>query len=124
MGSSDGRTLRLVMEGNEATLWYLPLGERKSYSGTVKAGSEPRPISDTTDAITALSMTIEVAFVSDEDDSAGHKTDSTAKKQPATAALNPVSWGRTPVLAIVCGDNMRILFVCFENKYIMVVRRM
>lgn len=41
-------------------------------------------------------MTIEVAFASDdadEDDSAddGHKTDSTAKKQPATAALNPVS---------------------------------
>lgn len=97
MGYGDGRTLLLVREGNEATLWYLPVGERKSYSGTVKAGSEPRPISDTTDAITALSMTIEVAFVCDEDDSDGdgHKTDSTAKKQPATAALNPVSWEKS-----------------------------
>lgn len=69
----------------------LPLGERKSQFGTVKVGSEPRPISDTTEAITELRMTIEVVFVNDEDDSAGagHNTDSTAKKQPATAALNP-----------------------------------
>lgn len=44
-----------------------------------------------TEAITALRMTIEVVFVKDNDDSAGegHRTDSTAKKQPATAALNP-----------------------------------
>lgn len=36
-------------------------------------------------------MTIEVVFASDKEDSAddGHNTDSTAKKQPATAALNP-----------------------------------
>ena len=70
----------------------LPPGERKSYSGTLKAGSEPRPTSDTTDAITALSITIEVVFWSDRDESAveGHKTDSTAKKQPAKVALNPV----------------------------------
>lgn len=71
----------------------IPLGERKSYSGTAKAGSEPKPISDKTEAITALRMTMEVVFVKDRDDSAGdgHKTDSTAKKQPATAALNPLA---------------------------------
>lgn len=36
-------------------------------------------------------MTIEVVFVSDKDVWAGdgHNTDSIAKKQPATAALNP-----------------------------------
>lgn len=45
-----------------------------------------------TEAITALRMTIEVVFVKDNDDSAGegHRTDSTAKKQPPTAALNPI----------------------------------
>ncbi|KAL6963554.1 hypothetical protein U1Q18_034565 [Sarracenia purpurea var. burkii] len=90
---------------NETPFWHLPLGERKSYSGTVKAGSEPRPISDTTDAITELSMTIEVAFVSDDDDAAldGHKTDSTAKKQPATAALNPAPWKTPSELEKICG---------------------
>lgn len=69
----------------------LPPAERKSYSGTLKAGSEPRPISEITAAMTALSITIEVVFVSDEDTFVwdGHKTDSTAKKQPATAALKP-----------------------------------
>lgn len=58
-------------------------------------GSEPRPISDTTEAITALRMTIDVVFVSDKGESTGdgHKTDSMAKKQPATAALNPVRHG-------------------------------
>lgn len=57
----------------------------------MKAGSEPRPATETTDATTALSITIEVVFVREEEESAddGHKTDSTAKKQPATAALNP-----------------------------------
>jgi len=41
--------------------------------------------------MTALRITIEVVFVSEMDKSAGegHKTDSTAKKQPATAALKP-----------------------------------
>lgn len=41
--------------------------------------------------MTALSMTMEVLLVSGKDASAGdgHKTDSTAKKQPATAALKP-----------------------------------
>lgn len=41
--------------------------------------------------MTALSITMEVLFVSGKDASAddGHKTDSTAKKQPATAALKP-----------------------------------
>lgn len=76
---------------------YLPPGERKSYSGTLKAGSDPRPTSDTTEAVTALRMTIEVVFVNDGDESVvgdGHKTDSTAKKQPATAALNPVKAGK------------------------------
>lgn len=71
----------------------LPVGERKSYSGILNAGSEPRPTSETTEATTALSITIEVVFVSDKDEGSvgdGHKTDSTAKKQPATAALNPV----------------------------------
>lgn len=69
----------------------LPPGERKSYSGTLKAGSEPRPISETTEATTALRITMEVVFVRGRDASAGdgHKTDSTAKKQPATAALKP-----------------------------------
>lgn len=69
----------------------LPLRERKSYSGTLKAGSEPRPTSETTEAMTALSITIEVVFVRGKDALAddGHKTDSTAKKQPATAALKP-----------------------------------
>jgi len=57
----------------------------------LNAGSAPRPTSDTTEAITALIMTIEVVDVSDTAESAdGHKTDSTAKKQPATVALNPV----------------------------------
>uniref|UniRef100_A0A7C9F855 Uncharacterized protein n=1 Tax=Opuntia streptacantha TaxID=393608 RepID=A0A7C9F855_OPUST len=66
------------------------LAERKSYTGTLNAGSAPRPTSDTTEAITALIMTIEVVDVSDTAESAdGHKTDSTAKKQPATVALNP-----------------------------------
>lgn len=70
----------------------LPPGDRKSYTGTLKAGSEPRPTSDTIDAMTALRMTAEVVLVSDSDDSSadGHKTDSTAKKQPATAALKPI----------------------------------
>lgn len=69
----------------------LPPGERKSYSGILKAGSDPRPTSEITEAMTALSITIDVVFVSDKDTSAvdGHKTDSTAKKQPATAALKP-----------------------------------
>jgi hypothetical protein len=41
--------------------------------------------------MTALRMTVEVVLVSDKDEfeSDGHKTDSTAKKQPATAALKP-----------------------------------
>lgn len=41
--------------------------------------------------MTALSITIDVVFASDKDESTvdGHKTDSTAKKQPATAALKP-----------------------------------
>ena len=56
----------------------------------MKAGSEPRPTSDITEAVTALSMTMEVVFVSEEEATGdGHNTDSTAKKQPATAALNP-----------------------------------
>lgn len=57
----------------------------------MNAGSDPRPISDTTEAITALRITVDVVLVSDNDDSAGdgHNTDSTAKKHPATAALNP-----------------------------------
>lgn len=67
----------------------VPVGERKSYSGTVKAGSEPRPISETTDAITELSITIGVELARDEESAEGHKTDSTAKKHPATAALKP-----------------------------------
>ena len=68
----------------------VPVGERKSYSGTVKAGSEPRPISETTDAITALRITIGVELERCEESAdEGHKTDSTAKKQPATAALKP-----------------------------------
>jgi hypothetical protein len=68
----------------------LPVGERKSYSGTVKAGSEPRPISETTDAITALSITIGVELERDDESvEEGHKTDSTAKKHPETAALKP-----------------------------------
>lgn len=60
----------------------------------MKAGSEPRPTSDTTEAMTALSITMEVVLVSGADESVGgdgHKTDSTAKKQPATAALKPVA---------------------------------
>lgn len=71
----------------------LPVGARKSYAGTANAGSEPRPISETTEAITELRITIEVVFVKDKEDSEGdgHNTDSTAKKQPATAALNPSS---------------------------------
>lgn len=74
------------------SIYILPLGERKSYSGTLNAGSEPRPTSETTEAITALSITMEVVFVSDTEGSFGdgHNTDSTAKKQPAKAALNPV----------------------------------
>lgn len=58
----------------------------------MKAGTEPRPTSETTDATTALSITIEVVFAREEEESPadGHKTDSTAKKQPATAALNPI----------------------------------
>lgn len=72
----------------------VPVGERKSQPGTLNAGSEPRPTCVTTEAITALRMTIEVVFVSetDEEESAGdgHRTDSTSKKQPETAALNPV----------------------------------
>lgn len=91
-----GRAVRLVIVtlvcASRIRLYILPLGERKSYSGTLNAGSEPRPTSETTEAITALSITMEVVFVSDNDDSAGdgHNTDSIAKKQPATAALNPV----------------------------------
>ncbi len=89
-----GRAVRLVtlVCASRIRLYILPLGERKSYSGTLNAGSEPRPTSETTEAITALSITMEVVFVSDNDDSAGdgHNTDSIAKKQPATAALNPV----------------------------------
>jgi hypothetical protein len=66
-------------------------GERNSNTGIVNAGSEPRPACDITDANTALSITIEVVFVSEGDKSAddGHKTDSTAKKHPATGALKP-----------------------------------
>lgn len=69
----------------------LPPGDLKSYTGTLKAGSEPRPTSDTIEATTALRITVEVVFASDNDPSGGdgHKTDSTAKKQPATAALKP-----------------------------------
>jgi hypothetical protein len=68
----------------------VPVGERKSYSGTVKAGSEPRPISETTDAMTALRITIGVELERGEESAdEGHKTDSTAKKHPATAALKP-----------------------------------
>lgn len=69
----------------------LPPRDLKSYRGTLKAGSEPRPTSDTIEAITALRITVEVVFVSDTDESGGdgHNTDSTAKKQPATAALKP-----------------------------------
>jgi hypothetical protein len=55
----------------------------------VKAGSEPRPISETTDAITELSITIGVELARDEESAECHKTDSTAKKHPATAALKP-----------------------------------
>lgn len=46
-----------------------------------------------TEAMTALRMTVEVELVSDKDEleSEGHKTDSTAKKQPATAALKPAA---------------------------------
>lgn len=82
--------LRCKFEGTSSK---LPVGVRKSYAGTANAGSEPRPISETTEAITALRITIEVVFIKDEEDSAGdgHNTDSTAKKQPATAALNPLS---------------------------------
>lgn len=42
-------------------------------------------------SMTALSITMEVLFVSGKDASAdeGHKTDSTVKKHPATAALKP-----------------------------------
>lgn len=78
---------KIKLNSNE----QLPVGERKSKYGTIKAGSEPRPISETTEAITELRMTIEVVFVNDKRDSSveGHNTDSTAKKQPATAALNP-----------------------------------
>lgn len=49
----------------------LPLGDLKSYRGTLKAGSEPRPTSDTIEAITALRITVEVVFVSDKDESGG-----------------------------------------------------
>lgn len=71
----------------------LPPGERKSYSGTLKAGSDPRPTSETTEAMTALRITIEVVLVRETAESVGdgQRTDSTAKKQPATAALNPVN---------------------------------
>lgn len=58
----------------------------------MKVGSEPRPTSEIMDAITELSMTIEVEFVKDENESEGdgQRTDSTAKKHPETAALNPI----------------------------------
>lgn len=77
----------------------------------MKAGSDPRPISDTTEAITALRMTIEVVFVCDKDESTGdgHKTDSIAKKQPATAALNPVKHEATiEFLELLMLTNRRI----------------
>lgn len=56
------KNLSLTPEAN-STMQYLasplckikmnvPLGEQKSYSGTVKAGSEPRLISEITDAMT------------------------------------------------------------------------
>lgn len=56
----------------------------------MKAGSEPKPISEITDAITELRITIGVELARDaESIEEGHKTDSTAKKHPATAALKP-----------------------------------
>lgn len=44
------------------------------------------------DAMTELSITIDVEFERDKNGSAveGHRTDSTAKKHPATAALKPI----------------------------------
>lgn len=71
----------------------IPVGERKSYSGTTKAGSEPRPISEMTEATTELRITIAVELGREEEESAaeeGHNTDSTAKKHPPTAALKPI----------------------------------
>ncbi len=56
----------------------------------MNAGSEPRPAYDTTLASTELSSNM--AVVSDGTASVVEKrnTNSNAKKQPATAALNPI----------------------------------
>jgi hypothetical protein len=62
---------------------YLSESKNHTYPGIVKAGSKPKPISETTDTITALSITIGVELERGEESAyEGHKIDSAAKKAP------------------------------------------
>lgn len=67
-----------------------PAADLSSYSGTVNAGSSPSTTLDTVEDSTEARMIMAVvrggAFSEEEE---GWRTVSMAKKQPATAALNP-----------------------------------
>lgn len=67
----------------------LPAAERSSYSGTVNAGAAPRNTLATVDDSTEAIITIEMVRVGAASPDAGRSTVSTAKKQPAMAALKP-----------------------------------
>lgn len=60
-----------------------------SYLGTVKAGLSPRKTFDTVDDITDANIIIAVVNGGEFSALSGLSTVSMAKKQPATAALNP-----------------------------------
>lgn len=67
----------------------VPAGDWKSYAGILNAGSDPNPACEITLASTELSNSIAVVSDGAESEDEGLNTDSSAKKHPATAALNP-----------------------------------
>lgn len=67
----------------------LPAADFKSYIGTVKADCVPSKTLDTVDDITEANIIIAVVKGGEFSARRGLSTVSIAKKQPATAALNP-----------------------------------
>lgn len=67
----------------------IPAADFSSYVGTVKAGFSPRSTIETVDEITDANIIIAVVNGGEFSARRGLSTVSIAKKQPATAALNP-----------------------------------
>ena len=67
----------------------IPAADFRSYAGTVKADCVPIETFDTVDDITEAKIIIAVVNGGEFSARRGLNTVSIAKKQPATAALNP-----------------------------------